>query len=200
MSTARNRDDLLIDRLEIRDFRQYEHLTIDRLARVNLIVGRNGAGKTSVLEAIRILATIGAPHVLWDIVASRDEQGLLTSPSEDVFRQHGFINLFRRGTTRLQMSIESSHRQLRTEFAWYREIWDGEQFVRIEKVASGPDARTFELGMTEGDPVSLRPLLEVKTNGTQRRIQLGRRYTRPAPDVGGEYHCMYVGSAGINAA
>ncbi len=75
MSTETSASDLLIDRLEIRDFRQFEHLEIKRLARVNLVVGKNGVGKTSLLEAIRILATIGAPH------SSRSSPSSLASPA-----------------------------------------------------------------------------------------------------------------------
>ena len=36
--------DLLLDSLEITNFRTFGHLKIDRLGRVNLIVGKNGVG------------------------------------------------------------------------------------------------------------------------------------------------------------
>jgi recombinational DNA repair ATPase RecF len=68
---------LLVDRIEINDFRLFKNFRVERFGRVNLIVGKNGAGKTSLLEALRILATVGAPHVLWEIVKSRNEQPLL---------------------------------------------------------------------------------------------------------------------------
>jgi AAA15 family ATPase/GTPase len=37
---------LLVDRIEINDFRLYKNLRVERFGRVNLIVGKNGAGKT----------------------------------------------------------------------------------------------------------------------------------------------------------
>jgi hypothetical protein len=50
--------------LEIRGFRTFNHLRIDDLARVNLFVGANNSGKTSVLEAGEILLGGGQPWVL----------------------------------------------------------------------------------------------------------------------------------------
>jgi DNA replication and repair protein RecF len=45
-----------LDWLELRDFRSYEHLEFRPEAGVNVLVGRNGAGKTNVLEAIAYLS------------------------------------------------------------------------------------------------------------------------------------------------
>ena len=42
--------DLILDSLEIKNFRLFKHLEIERLGRVNLIVGKNGVGKTALLE------------------------------------------------------------------------------------------------------------------------------------------------------
>lgn len=44
--------------LEIRNYRNLRHLTIEKLGRVNLLVGKNNTGKTSVLEAVAIYASI----------------------------------------------------------------------------------------------------------------------------------------------
>ncbi len=59
--------------LEIRGFRAFRELAIERLGRVNLIVGKNNVGKTSVLDALRLYATPGSPGVLLDLIATRDE-------------------------------------------------------------------------------------------------------------------------------
>jgi recombinational DNA repair ATPase RecF len=43
-----------LDRLTIRKFRGLQDRTLDGLGRINLLVGPNNSGKTSVLEAIAI--------------------------------------------------------------------------------------------------------------------------------------------------
>lgn len=51
--------DLILPSLEIRNFRGFRHLQIERLGRVNLIVGKNNIGKTSLLEALQLYAAKG---------------------------------------------------------------------------------------------------------------------------------------------
>lgn len=53
--TSKNKkSELLLDSLEIKGYRCFEHLTIEKLGRVNLIVGKNNVGKTALLEALWI--------------------------------------------------------------------------------------------------------------------------------------------------
>ena len=42
----------MLTRFEAHNFRGFEHLALDPLARVNLIAGKNNVGKTALLEAI----------------------------------------------------------------------------------------------------------------------------------------------------
>lgn len=63
----------MIRDLTIERYRSFRHLEIAGLGRVNLITGRNNSGKSSLLEAIRILAFGAAPSVLYDIVRLREE-------------------------------------------------------------------------------------------------------------------------------
>ncbi len=57
----------------IQNFRGFRDLVLPRLARVNLIVGKNNTGKSSLLEAIQIYASNGMPSILWEAVKTRDE-------------------------------------------------------------------------------------------------------------------------------
>ena len=59
--------------LSIRGFRGIRELDVPRLGRVTLIAGKNGAGKTSVLEAVRLYASRGREHVLFELLASHEE-------------------------------------------------------------------------------------------------------------------------------
>ncbi len=65
--------DLVLSNFEIEDFRTFHRLRVDRLGRVNLIVGRNNVGKTMFLEAIRLYASGGNLMALRNLLLERDE-------------------------------------------------------------------------------------------------------------------------------
>jgi ABC-type branched-subunit amino acid transport system ATPase component len=64
---------LLLDSLEIRRFRAFRHLRIEKLGRVNLIVGKNNVGKSCLLEALELYAKRAHPTCIWQILATHDE-------------------------------------------------------------------------------------------------------------------------------
>jgi AAA15 family ATPase/GTPase len=67
---------LILDSLETRGFRCFRHLQIERLGRVNLIVGKNNVGKTAFLEALQLYARNGSPRLIKEFAGVRDESTL----------------------------------------------------------------------------------------------------------------------------
>ena len=59
--------------LSIRGFRGIDALSISRLGRVTLLAGKNGVGKTTVLDAVRVYAYRGRYAVLRDLLQGREE-------------------------------------------------------------------------------------------------------------------------------
>lgn len=74
---------LVLDSLEIKNFRAFKHLRIEKLGRVNLIVGKNNVGKSSVLDALTLYASRGEPYIIFGLMRERNE-----IPSEDVEIRH----------------------------------------------------------------------------------------------------------------
>lgn len=65
--------DLHLPDLSIRAFRGIDNLRVPRLGRVTLVVGENGIGKTTVIEAVRAYASRGSTDTLGAILAERQE-------------------------------------------------------------------------------------------------------------------------------
>jgi ABC-type branched-subunit amino acid transport system ATPase component len=59
--------------LRISGFRGLRELTMSGLGRVNLLVGTNNCGKTTVLEAISLLSAPGTATPLWQVQSRRGE-------------------------------------------------------------------------------------------------------------------------------
>ena len=64
---------LRLPSLSIEGFRGIEELSIPRLGRVTLFAGRNGVGKTTVLDAVRLYARRGRRAALDELLAGREE-------------------------------------------------------------------------------------------------------------------------------
>jgi predicted ATPase len=77
--------------LRVRGFRGFSDFRIDHLNKVNLITGKNNSGKSSLLEAIRILATGGALGTFRDILAYREESGNLDGMEEGLGAREDFV-------------------------------------------------------------------------------------------------------------
>jgi hypothetical protein len=63
----------MLPSFEIVGFRTFAHLRIERLGRVNLIVGRNNVGKTNLLEALRLYSTPGRVEAIQTLLLDHDE-------------------------------------------------------------------------------------------------------------------------------
>jgi len=65
----------MLNSLHIENYRLFKTLDIPKLARVNLITGKNNVGKTALLEALRIWASEGESSVINNIIYERGDWG-----------------------------------------------------------------------------------------------------------------------------
>ena len=65
---------VLLPKLTIKNYRLFQDFTIERLARVNLIAGRNNVGKSALLEAAYLVGTQNPRDVLLYILTARGER------------------------------------------------------------------------------------------------------------------------------
>lgn len=63
----------MIQTLTLENYRGFRHFELHDLGRVNLIVGTNNAGKTSILEAISILQSPSDFGAIWSTLSRRGE-------------------------------------------------------------------------------------------------------------------------------
>jgi hypothetical protein len=75
MEVGNNMETPLFDSLEIRQFRAFDFIKIEQLGHINLFLGKNNVGKSTLLEALCLHANIGSPQVMQAILDGRDEPG-----------------------------------------------------------------------------------------------------------------------------
>lgn len=76
--------------LQIKNFRMLEDFQVKKLGKVNLIVGKNNSGKSTVLEALRIYAGNANPVLLKEIELEHDENSSFPLHFESFFQGRGF--------------------------------------------------------------------------------------------------------------
>lgn len=190
---------LTLPSFEVKGFRAFKDLRIERLGRVNLIVGKNNVGKTALLEAIELYASSGAPNVIWSLLTSRDERtmsapGRSTSVDEQIqaFR-HLFYGRRRIGfeLARIQIGpIGSRSKTLSIALEWFvtEPNAEGVSIARTlnpSEYESADDA-TPRLRSQVGNNVQFTDPLEI------RRFRLR---TRDVPPL---IPCLYVTSNGLD--
>jgi hypothetical protein len=73
----------MITSVNIQGYRGFDRFEMSGLGRINLLVGTNNSGKTSVLEGIFLLMEAGDPWALWQLVWRRGERVFVSLPGPD---------------------------------------------------------------------------------------------------------------------
>jgi len=72
----------MLTSIKIQNYRNLKHLSIEKLGRVNLIIGKNNTGKTSLLETISIFLHKGNINWLLQLLEKRGESSRSTNDSK----------------------------------------------------------------------------------------------------------------------
>ena len=99
--------------IEIKNFRGIEHLKIDDFSRVNVFLGQNNSGKSSVLEALLLLAGMSNPDLPLSLNKARTRNFRIAYLQETRYQ---FYNLDLKNTpefSSLQTDGMSRHLQMR---------------------------------------------------------------------------------------
>lgn len=84
----------MLDTLRLGGYRSFGRYRLPELTRVNLLVGRNNSGKTSLLEAVELLAARGDPQVLLRSAERRGEAAPARDPDGRTYWRTNIAHLF----------------------------------------------------------------------------------------------------------
>ena len=192
---------LKITSIHIENFRALRELDIHGLGRVNLITGRNNAGKSSLLEALRILADEASPKSIFEIIAEREED---TGESEDerntaeiegIFPASSIFNGFPQLPDRVPKIVISTDGDFRSnrltmEIAGLSDERDAdgnrEVFDQASRQFGDPEVETVIRTESNGAPRFLREA------HLTRRYRAGRFFNRPPTTKGYLNPCIHV--------
>ena len=117
MHERANDNGLQFPDLAIQGFRGIRDLSVSNLGRVTLVTGKNNIGKSSVLEALSLLANNAAPHIVYGILAFREEyirgadDEVLSSDPDNLFQVSSLFHGFPPAFGRLRINCHCIQRQ-----------------------------------------------------------------------------------------
>ncbi len=121
--------------LVIKNFRGIDELTIPRLGRVTLLAGKNGVGKTTVLDAVRIWADRGRLQALADILVKRGDTVITTDLQGEHSHIRDWYALFtgRRNSPEIKISIGPGANSDMLQIGWEENVkLRGDQPTKLE--------------------------------------------------------------------
>lgn len=134
--------------LSISNFRGIDRLSIGRLGHVTLLGGRNGVGKTTVLEAVRVHATRGRPSVLHELLDRREELAPALDEDNDPIVSPDYAALFHGRTVTpgraIQIGPKSGTDDLRIEVSTPGD-WSSAQGEAIASLSVGGEVQAFKV-------------------------------------------------------
>jgi hypothetical protein len=168
----------MLNRIDIENFRSLKDFHVPKLGHVNLIVGRNNSGKSTVLEALRIYAGGATRQLLEEIANEHDEKAYFFDEDIQTPEHFPFANFFTRDGDNYQnakivigdASVED--RILTIERALYKETEElyvspstKRRITRAQYVKVLPNELSPEIG-------ALRSGLEIKKGNGSRRLYI----------------------------
>ena len=169
----------MLKSFQISNFRLFQHLQIRKLNRVNLIVGKNNAGKSTFLEAVALYASNASLSVLLDLIESRQENWV----SEAKPQSHNFTGNFIRhlffehklppiGEQGILLGEVASESNLHIGTAAYQNKNDEEGTIRKVRIS------TNQLNLFDEESSNFEIFLIAQENKKTRRIFRLDRYDK----------------------
>ena len=162
------------------NFRFFRHLKIKRLARVNLIVGKNNVGKTSLLEALYLYAHRGVPAMVIQQLAARDEVSYFTEVKPQGAIEQGYDSV------------------LAIRHLFYGHLNGSQHSIQL-----GPPNKSLCLTVVDEEPDLSGvgdPVLVVKIGEETKRYSLLRHFQGQLPPLtraGIKNRCLFIPAQGL---
>ena len=118
-------DRLHLPNLTISGFRGIDHLAIPKLGRVTLLAGKNGVGKTTVLDAARVYAARGHPMVLMKLLRDHEEFTTVVDDGTEVLSPNIAALFFGRNVLQsrfISIGPEDDEKRLAIEVSHLQEV------------------------------------------------------------------------------
>ena len=172
----------MIRTFTLKSYRGFDEYELADLTRVNLLVGRNNSGKTSILEAVHFLAARGDPAVLTHSANRRGELNAVEAGSGRQWRgpeiSHFFFGHRIKPGTDFHLSSDDKHVQIEVVI---RTAGIEDEFRLLDDDADQPSL----LLRIRGSNIRNSPMIPIAENGALfnlRHLRARNPWSETAPE------------------
>ncbi|EKV01877.1 hypothetical protein Lepto7375DRAFT_4071 [Leptolyngbya sp. PCC 7375] len=184
----------MLSSFQVRNFRLFQHIEVGKLSRVNLIVGKNNAGKSTFLEALELYASNASTNVLLDLIEYRQEtwfseaqshpQGFLGNPVRHLFFGHKLPEIDEAG---IFLGEVNSNEELHIRVAAYQFNSDAEgstKRIRVTDFQIDDEVSNIDFFLVAEEAEKTRTLFRLDSRDIRDiRIRESRRlYSHQEPE------------------
>jgi DNA replication and repair protein RecF len=186
---------MIINHLSLTNFRVFSRLELEFPSKLNMIVGRNAQGKTSILEGIHLLSLLTSPiasndHQMVNFLCLEEEipVGRLVATIEKADKTHSIeVRLIfvkgNHGGSRLrkEVLIDGNKRKLLDSVGFFNSVLFLPQMMRI--IEDGPHERRkyFDRTLSQAYPNYVRALSRYNQAITKRNALLKQLFEQGGP-------------------
>ncbi len=165
----------MLKSFHISNFRLFQNIEVEKLGRVNLVVGKNNAGKSAFIEAVELYASNASPSTLLDIVEARQESWSsvalpYSQNTSSNFLRHLFFGykLPRIEEEGITIGEKSSDTKLQIKLAAYQNKYDEEGGIkrvhRVYDVHADEDISNLDFFVISEESKKTRRLIKLDSD------------------------------------
>lgn len=133
----------MLKHIKIRNFRSFKKLDINGLGRINLISGRNNAGKTALLESFQLHVSNFSPNAIHSILSEREEFFSKNASRDDFSPLKHFYYGHTINSTNSPLVIESNLDKQELQFGTSSLVKEGDKYHRQYDIFDIEDAKAL---------------------------------------------------------
>ena len=183
----------MLQNLEIRNFRLFDHLKMERLGQINLVGGRNNSGKTTLLEALFLLCGTANPELVLRINAFRGFRGLNELVTPAAIRETILKPLFYQFDSNKTIKINGQHDSL--DYIELKVTVERQNTVALSLKSRQADASAVD----QRDPIQIPSSTLIANRENAEFNDLRLDYVYGSGEIRSEGH-LHVANNGIQMA
>ena len=175
---------MYLQKLQLLNFKNYEEAQLDFEARINVLVGKNGSGKTNLLDAIYYLSLTKSAFASSDNYCLRHHQGSFMI--KGIFRnsdarEHEVLAAFQNGQKKVFKEDQLDYHKISDHIGKYPIVMIAPDDVDLVKEGSEARRKFFDGILSQLDKKYLEQLIQYNY-GLKQRNSLLRMYQNASVD------------------